>query len=120
MEYADKSLGPASKNTPKPYFPKLGIFFRVEDTGDRRKVFGRWFKCRRYILLWAYPRRSRYVERYCLEFLATFKGHAKRRNLVVFDWVPMHLPNVALYRLQSQEKFYPIEGEWIEDYPDNG
>ena len=104
----------AEEKMPRPYWPKIGLALKIRKTSSftyRNSWFGRLFAGWKLEIWWCLPKRAGYVERYCLESMATFIGWARRRHLYCIDkWWGMR------WRYQSQEKFYPIEGHWEFDY----
>lgn len=125
VDYLDKVVIETKKGR-GVYWPKILPRLKFRITGDIWRPFERSNRSltkppQRFnpaLMVWkvelwfSIPLRSRYVERYALEHLATYKGHAKRRLLVCWDYTPFRG-----LRLQWQEKFKPVEGQWYDDYP---
>lgn len=95
-----------------PYFPKILPRIKVRLTDDLFHFWKLTFRIPKVELWFGVPLDDGYVDRYVLEYLSTFRGRAKRRLLVCWDYKPAYGA-----RLQWQEKFKPLEGTWYDDYP---
>lgn len=97
---------------PTPYWPKFMPKVTFRKTGDMKGRLGKYRNIYCIDIAFVTPKRARYVERYHLEFLATFRGWAKIRTLHVWTFY-----SLSRLRRQSQDKIKPIEGSWMDDYP---